>query len=156
MNVNAKRSSADAIRSLEQVLTEIPLANALQIRVECWDQDRLVLSSPYGTSRNHHGKAFGGAIECLGTLACWGWLWLSLDDPGLDIVIQTATSQFFSPLTGDLLAQAEPPDPASRAHYQAMLARHSRARIDLRATIGNAENPKGASLLGRYVIIREH
>lgn len=153
--MNTKKPAVDARHNLEQVLAEIPLANALQIRVQSWDHDRLVLSSPYGASRNHHGKAFGGAIECLGTLACWGWLWLSLGDPRLDIVIQTATSRFFAPLTGNLLAQAEPPDPASRAHYQAMLARHSRARIDLHAIIGNADNPKGASLLGRYVITRE-
>lgn len=140
---------------LEDILARIPLARAMQIEVREYAAGRLVLSAPAGPSLNHIGIAFGGAIECLATLAGWGLLWLALGDPALRIVIQHAETGFRKPLEGDLRAVAELPGTAEWAQFLHQLERRGRARIELRACVGDAGQPEGARFRGRYAVARD-
>ncbi len=137
---------------LAGILADIPLAHALQIQVAEHAGRRLTLAAAARPSMNHMGIAFGGAIECLGTLAGWGLLWLALGDPGLRIMIQRAETVFKAPLEGELHATAELPEAAAWDRFTAQLERHGRARIDIRARVGDAAHPEGAVFAGRYAI----
>ena len=141
---------------LADVLARIPLAHAMQIRVARYADRRLELAAPAGPSRNHIGIAFGGAIECLGTLAGWGLLWLALDDPGLRIVIQHAEMTFKAPLEGDLHATAALPEPPEWERFTTLLERRDRARITIHAEIGGADQSRGAFFRGRYAVARNN
>lgn len=137
---------------LEDVLGRIPLACAMEIRVASYTADGLHLVAPAAPNMNHIGIAFGGAIECLGTLAGWGLLWLELDDPQLRIVIQHAEIAFHAPLNGELHAVARRPEQAAWGHFEQQLKRRGRARLDLTAHIGDAAHPEGVSFNGRYAV----
>ena len=140
---------------LAGILANIPLAHALRIRIAEYTGGRLVLDAPAAPSMNHMGIAFGGAIECLGTLAGWGLLWLSLQDPDLRIVIQHAGTTFMAPLEGDLHAMAALPEPPEWERFTAQLERRGRARIGIHAEIGSGNRPEGALFRGHYVVARE-
>ncbi len=142
-------------QDLADVLARIPLARAMQIRVANYADRQLELLAPAGPSINHIGIAFGGAIECLGTLAGWGLLWLALDDPGLRIVIQHADTTFKAPLEGDLRATAALPEPPEWERFAAQLERRGRARITIHAGIDGANQPAGAFFHGRYAVARK-
>ncbi len=119
------------IAELEDVLGKIPLARAMQVRVEDYSSGYLRLGAPAEPNRNHFGIAFGGAIECLGTLAGWGLLWLELVDPGLRIVIQRAETTFREPLQGGLNAVVNRPAQSTWDRFQQQFEHRGRARLDL-------------------------
>lgn len=143
-------------QGLADILANIPLAHAMQIRVASYADRRLELAAPAGPSMNHIGIAFGGAIECLGTLAGWGLLWLALGDPGLRIVIQHADTTFKAPLEGDLFATAALPEPSEWERFTAQLERRGRARIKIHAEIGGGNQTQGAIFHGRYAVARNN
>lgn len=142
-------------KQLAGILANIPLAHAMRIQIAGYADGRLVLDAPAAPSMNHMGIAFGGAIECLGTLAGWGLLWLSLQDPDLRIVIQNAGTTFKSPLEGDLRAMAALPEPPEWERFAVQLERRGRARIEIRAVIGSGTQSEGAFFRGYYAVARE-
>ncbi len=145
----------EAVREFERgVIANIPIAAAMDIRVAECDPARLVLAAPFAPNRNHAGIAFGGAIECLGTLACWGLLWFALEAPDARIVIRRAETDFRAPLTGELRAEARAPDADTWAHFTRQFMRHGRARIELVAIVGDAKQTEGARFRGSFVAAR--
>jgi thioesterase domain-containing protein len=142
------------IDGLKDVLAQIPLAHAMEIRVVSHTPECLHLAAPATPNLNHTGIAFGGAIECLGTLTGWGLLWLALNDQELSIVIQHAETTFHAPLNGELHAIAQCPKQAAWEHFEQQLKRRGRARLGLTVRIGDVARPEGASFHGRYAVTR--
>lgn len=145
-------ATTKSVTELEAVLARIPLAHAMEIRVASYTADGLCLVAPAAPNINHIGIAFGGAIECLGTLAGWGLLWLALEDPDLRIVIQHAETDFKSPLQGELHAATALPEPSDWKRFREQLQRRGRARIDLTARISDDKQSDGAIFRGRYAV----
>jgi len=64
---------AARLRTLELLLhAEIPLSQAMQVRVLRFDRNGLVLGAALAPNLNHKKTAFGGSLNSLATLACWG------------------------------------------------------------------------------------
>lgn len=143
-----------SISRLEKVLAQIPLAQAMQVRIAQYEAGCLRLTAPGEPNINHFGIAFGGAIECLGTLAGWGLLWLELCDPGLRIVIQRAETTFRAPLTGELAAVVNRPEKEAWEQFRNLLEKRARGRIELTVQVGDADHVEGARFHGRYAVAR--
>jgi len=143
-----------SISKLEKVLAQIPLAHAMQVRIVQYEAGCLRLTAPGKPNSNHFGIAFGGAIQCLGTLAGWGLLWLELGDPALRIVIRHTETHFRQPLSGELDAVVNRPETTRWDGFLKRLERRGQARLDLTAQIGDAQNTEGARFHGRYAIAR--
>lgn len=140
---------------LEGVLARIPLANAMQIRIAHYESGCLRLTAADEPNRNHLGIAFGGAIQCLGTLAGWGLLWLELGDPGLRIVIQHAETLFRKPLSGELNAVVNRPGDGDWDGLRKQLEHRGRTRLNLTVRIGDTGTGEGARFHGRYGITHQ-
>ena len=109
---------AEAAAFLEhELLSQIPLTRAMQLRVVDYDGSTLRLAAPLAPNVNDKGCAFGGSLASLLTLACWGsprgvGLQHALQeqprDSGLatqlsvDVVDQRAQLLLPRPLRGDL------------------------------------------------------
>lgn len=117
--------------------------------------ERLALEAPLAPNLNHEGFAFGGAIECIGTLACWGLVWLTLEEPAALIVIQSSEVDFNTPIEDALRAEVQAPDASIWQHFTELFAKHGRARIDLEAKIGDATHAEAACFCGRFVAKRQ-
>lgn len=123
-------------QEMEELFYEkIPITRALGVRVEEYDGRRLVLSAPLGRNVNHLGTAFGGSLDALAVLSCYGLLWLELRDPDSHIVIRESSISYDRPVRGDLRAVCALPDADALATFKRALDRRGRARIELTATL---------------------
>ena len=79
------------IRKLQELLnSEIPLTNAIGIKVVDYNDCGLTLSAPLKNNINHKCTAFGGSLYSVSVLSGWGLIYLLLNKYNLKghIVIQ--------------------------------------------------------------------
>lgn len=136
------------------MLAHIPLVAQMQVKVVSVDAAGLMLTAPLAPNINHEKSAFGGSLASLMTLACWGWLWLQLEqETGLHIVVKEARLNYLKPVTTDLDARCTPPAPEELRKFQDMLARRSKARIELKAEVLQ-NGAVAASYSGSFAVYR--
>jgi thioesterase domain-containing protein len=128
----------EQLRALERVLhTEIPLTQAMGVRVVRFDTHGLTLGAPLAPNLNHKHTAFGGSLAALATLSGWGMMQLLLAGFGrpVTVVIQENSIQYLQPVEQDFEATCALPDAAARDRFLRTLQRHGRARLALDAVI---------------------
>ncbi|HEV2109765.1 MAG TPA: YiiD C-terminal domain-containing protein [Gammaproteobacteria bacterium] len=132
----------------------IPLVEQMQVRVAALDGAGLSLTAPLAPNINHEQTAFGGSLASLATLACWGYLWLLLEDePGMHMVVNEAHIRYLKPVTGALTARCEAPPEETLRKFLDTLKRRGKARIELKAT-SNQDDNLCAEYTGSFVAYR--
>ena len=143
----------EQLKELERTLhAEIPLTHAMGVRVVRADQYGLVLGAALAPNLNHKKTAFGGSLNSLATLACWGLIQLLLRDRGwaITVVIQESSVQFLKPVMRDFEAVCPlPPEPVSE-RFLHMLERKGRARLALDSAI-HADGEIALRFRGQFV-----
>ena len=146
---------AGAARLQAYLHAHIPLVRHLQVRVDHCDASGVTLSAPLAANTNHEGTAFGGSLECLAMLACWGAVWLLLEhEARVHIVVAESRMRFLRPVTGMLIARGALPEAAILEKFRDTLQRRNKARIELQAGI-NQDHGAGAQFDGRFVAYRD-
>lgn len=144
-----------AIRLEDYMRRTIPLVTQMQVQVAGYDAAGLTLSAPLAPNINHEQTAFGGSLASLATLACWGWLWLLLEDePNMHMVVNEAHIRYLKPVTGVLSARCTAPVAAEQSKFLEMLARRGKARLELKAEI-TEHGVLRAEYTGSFVAYRE-
>ncbi len=142
------------LRETEKFLHEqIPLTRAMQVRVESYDAQQLVLTAPLAPNHNHLGTAFGGSLAALVMLAGYGLLWLELGDRAAHLVISESTLKFRRPVRALLRATCRRPGEAKMAAFKAEFAAKAKARIRLVVAI-EEEGQTAVEFTGTYVAAR--
>ncbi|MDE2070792.1 MAG: thioesterase domain-containing protein [Gammaproteobacteria bacterium] len=132
----------------------IPLVHHMQVRVDTCNAHGLTLCAPLAANLNHEGTAFGGSLESLAMLACWGLVWLLLEhEPAVHIVVAESHMQFLRPVTDTLVAHCALPEAAARQTFLETLQRRNKARLELQAGIMQA-HVVCAKFSGRFVAHR--
>jgi len=129
---------SETLRELEQTLrAEIPLTRAMDVRVLRFDQNGLALGAALVPNLNHKQTAFGGSLNSLATLACWGLVQLLVRDrsQAITVVIQESSVQFLKPVTQDFEAICSIPSEPDIERFLRALERKGRARLGLDAAI---------------------
>lgn len=150
----AASTQLDRVRLLQATLAiEIPITAQLGVSIVQYDRTRLRLSAPLAPNINHKHTAFAGSLNALVTLSGWGLIWLLLYeyDRAGTIVIQDHTTSYLKPVTQDFTAEAIRPEPEHITRFLATLARKGRARIEVHATIREAD-AVAVAFQGRYVV----
>ena len=143
-----------AARLLAYMQSCIPLVTQMQVQAPVLDAAGLSLSAPLAPNINHERTAFGGSLVSLATLACWGYLWLLLEDePGMHMVVNEAHMRYLKPVTGALTAHCVAPDAAALRKFLETLARRGKARLELKAAITHGGAPS-AEYTGSFVAYR--
>ncbi len=138
---------------LEATLREqIPLAQAMDIRVASYDGGSLRLSAPLAPNVNHKLTAFGGSLYSLAVLCGWGLLHLKLTEANLHkhIVIQEGNIGYRIPVTHEMVAECRL-DVESYRLFLHMLQRRGRARLALTVII-REEGYTAVEFTGKYVV----
>lgn len=146
-------SSPNALTELERLLhAEIPITRAMQVRVLRADRNGLALGAALAPNLNHKQTAFGGSLNSLATLACWGLTQLLVRDSGqaATVVIQESRIQFLRPVTRDFEAVCPLPPEAAIEKFRRMLERRGRARLALESTI-HADGDIVCRFQGKFV-----
>lgn len=132
----------------------IPLVTQMQVQVAKADATGLQLTAPLAPNINHEQSAFGGSLASLMTLACWGYLWLQLEqEHGLHIVVKEAHLDYRKPVTTTLDARCAPPPDEELRKFQETLARRGKARLTLNAEI-RQDGAVAASYTGSFAVFR--
>lgn len=137
----------------------IPQVGAMGIAVLEANADRIMLGAPLEPNINHQRTAFGGSVASIATLACWGWMWNTLREPGAanvdaQLVVSRAEVDYLKPLNTDLIAVCSAPSAADREAFLTTFARRGRARIELLAEVQDDHGEICARFLGRFVASR--
>ncbi len=142
-----------AAEALEYTLHhDIPLSQAMGIRVADYDGASLHLAAPLAPNINHKCTAFGGSLYSLAVLCGWGMLHLKLAEAGLrkHIVIQESNIRYLLPLAQDMHAECHL-DEVAFQRFLRTLAKHERARLSLDVTI-KQDGQSAVEFSGRYVV----
>ena len=147
-------SARDWRQDLEAVLREeIPLTQAMGLRVAEASLARVVLAAPLEPNHNHKRTAFGGSLYSLAVLAGWSLLWIRLRDAGLDghVVIAKSEAEYLRPVIEELVATAEA-DEGVMAIALEVYKRKGRAKVLLTSRIG-PEGNEGLRFLGTFALV---
>lgn len=139
----------------QQLLADIPLARAMQLRVASWDGGRLRLSAPLAPNINDKGCAFGGSLTSMMTLVGWGLIVLRLQSLGrsCDIYVQDSMVRYQAPVWSDFIAEAQLADGESWDAFLATLEQRGRARLRVDCRIPLDDGSAAATLEARFVAI---
>lgn len=146
--------AADATRLLQDYLDHaIPLVPQMQVHVAELNDDHLVLAAPLAPNRNHIGTVFGGSLNGLATLSCWGLVWLLLHGRGAQIVIHEGHMKFQKPATDEFFAHCAIPERDALQAFLDQFERRGKARLELLAEI-RCKDKVVATFDGRFAARR--
>ena len=146
-------TSLETLTDLERLLhAEIPLTRAMGMRVVRADQNGLTLGAALAPNLNHKQTAFGGSLNSLATLACWGLIQLLVRERGqaITVVNQESSVQFIKPVMRDFEAVCPPPPAPVIERFLHTLERRGRARLALEAAI-HSNGEIALRFRGRFV-----
>lgn len=140
-----------------QLLADIPLARAMQLRVHAHDGDSLTLAAPLAPNINDKGCAFGGSLLSLLTLAGWGLIVLKLRELGLqcDVYVQDSDVRYLAPVWEDFTAQARLAEGESWDAFARALQARGRARVRVTCDLPLANGAAACTLHARFVAIAQ-
>jgi thioesterase domain-containing protein len=124
----------------KRILTDIPLARHIGVRVVEFDGSSLALSAPLAANSNHKGTAFGGSLFSLAVLAGWALLTAKLRERGVEgeLVIQDSRVRYLLPVVDDLVARAVLPAGLELERFLRAVDRYRKGRIRLHVVIAHA------------------
>jgi len=128
----------ETLADMERLLhAEIPLTRSMQVRILRADRNGLVLGAALAPNINHKQTAFGGSLNSLATLACWGLIQFVVHDrdQAVTVVIQESSVQFLKPIKQDFEAVCPRPPKIALDRFLRTLDHRGRARLELDAEI---------------------
>jgi thioesterase domain-containing protein len=136
-----------------ELLADIPLARAMQLRVGAWDGERLCMSAPLAPNINDKGCAFGGSLASLMTLAGWGLIVLRLRalERRCDVYVQDSSLRYLAPVWGELVTEARLADGESWDSLLPTLDARGRARLRVACRVAGADGADAVSFEARFV-----
>ena len=139
-----------------EILEDIPLARAMQLRLHDYDGACLSLAAPLAPNVNDKGCAFGGSLASLLTLAGWALVVLALRERGedADVFVGESTIRYLQPVWEDFRAEARPAAEADWSAFFAALDVRGKARIALDCRVPGGDDQPAATLEARYVAKR--
>ena len=141
------------VAALERTLhDEIPISQAIGVRVAEYDGISLRLTAPLAPNTNHKCTAFGGSLYSLAVLCGWGLLHLKLAEARLHkhIVIQAADIRYLLPVAQDMNAECRM-DEARFRNLLRTLEKRGRARTSLDVAVKHGDQV-AVEFSGRYVV----
>lgn len=137
------------------LLEQIPLARAMELRVDAVSPDSLVLSAPLEPNINHQGTVFGGSASAAAILSAWLLGTARVRAEGLQgrAVIQRNTMRYDRPINGRFTATAQA-EGGEDAWQQALgaLRRGSKGRIRLVSRLA-CDGGRVGELEGDFVLL---
>lgn len=130
----------DLLRDTERFLHEqIPLTQAMGVKIESYDGTQLVVTAPLEPNHNHLGTAFGGSLSALTTLTGYAMLWLQLGERKAHIVIRESNIRYKRPVGGMLRAVCMRPDDTALAEFKSVFQSTGKAHLKLQVQVVHSE-----------------
>ena len=144
---------SDRAQALQRSLRiQIPLAEAMQVRVVSADPARIVLAAPLAPNANHLGTFFGGSTVVLAPLAAWALAEERLAAEGVEghVVVQRSAIEYLEPASAELRAECVAPADEAWNRFLVVLRRRGRGRIELDVDL-TSEGVRVGAFRGSFV-----
>jgi thioesterase domain-containing protein len=154
--VSITDTQAQARQLVGFIRDEIPLALAMDLQLDDFDDDRFSLRAPLKPNVNDKGCAFGGSLVSLMTLCGWALVELALRRQGqdCDVFVAESTVRYLSPLWQDFRSEARLATGADWATFFRTLETRGKARIEVNCVVPDADGKSAATLRARFVAKR--
>jgi thioesterase domain-containing protein len=121
----------------EKILKEqIPLTNALGLKVISLDKSSSRISAPLALNKNHLGTAFGGSLQAVLISAAYTYAYNLVHELGeCHIILKEANTKYLLPVDQDFVASCFAPEKEELDKFFEAYKRRGRARIFLKAEI---------------------
>lgn len=139
----------------QSLLSDIPLARAMQLSLREYRDDTLVLAAPLAPNVNDKGCAFGGSLGSLLTLAGWGLIVLHLRRlrVACEVYVQDSQMRYLAPVWADFTAHARLAEGESWSAFGSTLAARGRARLRVHCRVPLEDGSDACTLEARFVAI---
>lgn len=129
----------------------IPLSKAMNIQISYYDKAKLITHCDPAFNKNLHQTMFAGSIYTLATLTGWGWVYLQLQQAGLegDIVLANADIKYRAPIEGTAHCQLDFEDVLGEL---APLKEDKKAKMSVTVNLYNGDNV-AATFHGNFAIL---
>jgi thioesterase domain-containing protein len=88
------------------VINTLDLAVSMDIAIESYDRETLVLSAPLEKNINDKNTAFGGSLYVLNVMTCWGMVYMKCREGGIEIpniVVSHAEIDYLAPVPDKII-----------------------------------------------------
>lgn len=121
----------------QRILSGIPLAGALKMRITALDDYGVEISAPLDGNYNVHGTGFAGSLYSCASLAAWSLTTHLIERNAIDadVVMSRAEIRYKHPVTGDIHCRCDC-EPGSAESFLQHLKERGRARLTLVVDIG--------------------
>ncbi len=119
------------------IKAHLPLAQFMEVDVESYDGQTLVLTAPLDPNINDKKTAFGGSLYNASVLAGWGSVYLITEKAGIKCnqVVTKASIEYRAPVHGVIRATCNAPDEKIIEEFIAKFKEKGRAKMTVQATI---------------------
>ncbi|HEY9030499.1 MAG TPA: YiiD C-terminal domain-containing protein [Kangiella sp.] len=142
---------------LQQLLyKEIPITQALQIKVDNLTSNSIQVSAPFEANKNIHNTAFAGSIYTTATLAGWSLVTHLVQQRQRlgSVVLASATIRYSKPINGDIVASCKIADPDIIDHFLKRFDSRGRGRLSLEIDVIEAGESK-ATMQADFAVLRQ-
>ncbi len=136
--------------------THLPITQFMEMDVESYDGNTLILHAPLDPNINDKQTAFGGSLYNASVMACWGMLYLKTLEANLKCnqVVTKGCIEYKAPVQGDIRAICHAPSTDELDKFKKSFSQKGRARITLKATI-ECSGKLAVEFEGTYAILPE-
>ena len=133
-----------------------PMAIAMQVTVDCYTGDEVVLGAPIAPNRNVHQTGFAGSLYSLGALAGWGLAhsWLDRTHPDAALLMGRGEIKYLKPVHREFTATSSVKDDRFRDTFLEAVSRGDRAELELEAWI-SSESKEAAIFKGHFIVLEK-
>jgi len=134
----------------------LPITQFMEMDVESYDGQTLILHAPLPPNINDKQTAFGGSLYNASVMACWGMLYLKTLEAGIKCnqVVTKGTIEYKAPVQGDIRAIRQAPGPGELEKLLTTFKLKGRARLTLTSSI-ECSGKKAVAFEGSYAILKE-
>ncbi len=134
----------------------LPLVQQMQLGVESYDGQTLILSAPLAPNINDKLTAFGGSLYNVAVMSCWGMTFLKTQEHGIvcNQVVTRANIAYKRPVKGSLRAICHAPEDELIEQFIQSFRERGKAKLDLKSSI-NCGGKTAVEFEGQYAILRE-
>lgn len=142
-------------QQLESIVhQEIPITQALGIRINQLTDTAITVSAPFSANKNIHNTAFAGSIYTVATIAGWSLVNNLASINGIEgsVVLAKAEMQYKKPINGDIIATCQLKDTTALATFLNSFQRKNRARITVTIELIEDSETK-ATLTANFALV---
>ena len=126
-------------KELEKKLnTQIPLTRLMNLKVENYDDEKIITTAPLDININDKGTAFGGSLATMTIISAWSICWLITKELGFDsnnIVVIKNEHSYKKPVTKDIVCHTLKPSPEELNKLKEKLILKKSASIKIKSMI---------------------